>query len=442
MENIWPKNNNLKHKKYFLLRKDSTGQNSKNKINTVVRNLKKNKNDLQFISSPENVAWILNLRGYDSQFSPIPNCYLVLDSKKKLFLFCNLRNLNKETKKVLGHINIININLIRLFFLKLKNKKIQIDKNTCSFYFKNILKKNNYITEIQDPTYFLKSFKNKVEINNTIKSHALDGAALTKFMFWIKNNFMIKKITEISAQEKLLQFRKKNKNFRSPSFSTISASGPNGAIVHYKANVKTNRTLKRGDIYLIDSGGQYNFGTTDVTRTISLNNKNKRIKDIYTRVLKGHIAVANFNLDFNTNGSMIDFEARKFLKAINLDYAHGTGHGVGYFLNVHEGPQAISNNNKVKFKEGMIVSNEPGYYEKGKFGIRIENLIAVKKIKNSLRFFDLTVVPIDKSLINKSLLSEKEIIWLNNYHDKVFKNIQRFMNKTELLDLKKYCSHI
>ena len=442
IENIWPKNKNLRHKKHFLLNEASTGQSSKNKINIIVRNLKKNKVDLQFISSPENVAWLLNIRGYDSPFSPIPNCYMVLDNKKKLFLFCNLNNLNKKTKNALKHINIIDINLISLFFLKLKNKKIQIDRNTCSFYFKNILKKNNYIFEFQDPTYFLKSIKNKIEINNTIKSHVFDGAALTKFMFWIKNNFMIKKITEISAQRKLLKFRKKNKNFRSLSFSTISASGPNGAIVHYKANTKTNRILKRGDIYLIDSGGQYNFGTTDVTRTISLNNNNKRIKDIYTRVLKGHIAVANFNLDFNTNGSIIDFEARKFLKAINLDYAHGTGHGVGYFLNVHEGPQAISKNNKIIFKEGMIVSNEPGYYEKGKFGIRIENLIVVKKIKNSLRFFDLTVAPIDKSLINKSLLSKKEIIWLNNYHDKVFKNIKKFMNKTELLDLKKYCSHI
>ena len=419
-----------------------TGQSSKNKINTLVELLKKNKADLQFISAPENVAWIVNIRGYDSLFSPLPNCYLVLDNKKKLFLFCDLKNLDKKTKQGLKNFNIIDISLINLFFRKLKNKKIQVDKNSCSIYFKNILKKNNYIIETQDPAYFLKSIKNKIEIDNTIRSHIYDGAALTKFIFWINDNFMIKKITELSAQEKLLKFRKKNKKFRFPSFSTISASGPNGAIVHYNASLKTNRTLKKGDIYLIDSGGQYNCGTTDVTRTISLNNKDKRIKNIYTRVLKGHIAVASFNLNYNTDGSKIDFEARKFLKQINLDYAHGTGHGVGYFLNVHEGPQAISKNNKVKFKEGMIISNEPGYYEKGKFGIRIENLITVKKIKNSLKFFDLTMAPIDKSLINKSLLSQKEIVWLNSYHDKVFKNLKRFMDKTELLSLKEYCSHI
>ena len=174
---------------------------------------------------------------------------------------------------------------------------------------------------------------------------------------WLNKNFKNKKITEISAQNKLLEFRKKNKTFKSLSFPTISGSGPNGAIIHYKVNNKTNRTLKNGDLYLVDSGGQYKFGTTDVTRTISLNNKKKRIKNIFTRVLKGHIAVANYNLQKNTCGSEIDSVARKPLQQINLDYAHGTGHGVGYFLNVHEGPQAISKGNKVKLKEGMIVSN-------------------------------------------------------------------------------------
>ena len=176
----------------------------------------------------------------------------------------------------------------------------------------------------------------------------------------------------------------KNKKFKFLSFPTISGTGPNGAIIHYKATKKTNRILKKGDIYLVDSGGQYKFGTTDVTRTISLNNSSKRIKNIFTRVFKGHIAVANFKLKKNTTGSKIDKVARKYLKEIGLDYSHGTGHGVGYFLNVHEGPQAISKKNKIKFKEGMVVSNEPGYYEKNKFGIRIENLIFVKKKKKSL----------------------------------------------------------
>ena len=284
--------------------------------------------------------------------------------------------------------------------------------------------------------------KSKIEINNTIKSHIYDGAALTKFLIWLKKNYLKYKISEISAQKRLLKFRKKNKNFKFMSFPTISGSGPNGAIIHYKASKESNRKLKKGDIYLVDSGGQYNYGTTDVTRTVSLHNKDQRIVNIFTRVLKGHIAVASYKLKKNTCGSQIDKVARKYLKEINLNYAHGTGHGVGYFLNVHEGPHAISKNNKVRFKEGMIVSNEPGYYEGGKFGIRIENLVRVKKNKQGFSFDNLTIAPIDKSLINKNILKKNEIDWLNNYHHNVFEKLKKFMNKTEIGDLREACSKI
>ena len=193
---------------------------------------------------------------------------------------------------------------------------------------------------------------------------------------------------------------------------------------------------------MVDSGGQYNYGTTDVTRTISLQNSNKRIKNIFTRVLKGHIAVASFNLKKNTSGSMIDSNARKYLRQINLDYAHGTGHGVGYFLNVHEGPHAISKNNTVIFQEGMVVSNEPGYYEKNNFGVRIENLIYVKRSRNKNFFDNLTMAPIDRDLIDLNILNKDEKGWLNNYHKKVFNNLKKFMNKTEIFELKKACSTI
>ena len=193
---------------------------------------------------------------------------------------------------------------------------------------------------------------------------------------------------------------------------------------------------------MVDSGGQYRFGTTDVTRTISLQNSNKRIKNIFTRVLKGHIAVASFKLKKNTSGSNIDKEARKFLKQINLDYAHGTGHGVGYFLNVHEGPHAISKNNTINFQEGMIVSNEPGYYEKNNFGIRIENLIYVKKNKKKFSFDNLTMAPIDKDLIDENFLNKEEKDWINNYHIKVYNNLKKFMDKNEKVELKKSCSII
>ena len=240
----------------------------------------------------------------------------------------------------------------------------------------------------------------------------------------------------------MLGFRKKNKSFYSLSFPTISGTGPNGAIIHYKADKKSNRLLKQGDVYLVDSGGQYLYGTTDVTRTLSLGVKNLKIKEIFTRVLKGHIAVASYKLNQRTNGDQIDRAARKPLKEINLDYPHGTGHGVGYFLNVHEGPQGISRGNKVRFEEGMITSNEPGFYKKNHFGIRIENLIYVKKIKNKLKFVDLTLAPIDRALILKKLLTSSEKYWLNAYHQRVFKNLKQFMNKFELTQLKQACSNI
>ena len=440
---IWIKRSVNKYNKFYKLKDKDAGQSSKNKIFKLLKLLKSNRIDFQFISASENVAWLLNLRGADSEFTPIPNSYLIVNSKNKVHFFCNLKKINKKLKKNLDkNIIIHSINQIENFILKIKNKTFQLDAISCSLFFKNIIKINNKIIEKQDPIYLCKSIKNKIEIKNTIKSHIYDGAALTKFLIWLNKNFKYKKITEISAQEKLLEFRKKNKNFKSLSFPTISGSGPNGAIIHYKVDKKSNRTLKKGELYLVDSGGQYNFGTTDVTRTIALNNNEQRIKNIFTRVLKGHIAVSNYDIKHNTCGAQIDIVARKSLNQIDLDYMHGTGHGVGYFLNVHEGPQAISRGNKVRFKEGMIVSNEPGYYEKGNFGIRIENLVLVKKKKNGYKFVDLTLAPIDKSLIQKKLLNKIEIQWINRYHVKVFNNLKKYMNKNELKRLKHYCSNI
>ena len=442
INNVLEKKIVKKNNKFYTLNDKNSGNSSKNKIRKLLKVLTKNKVNLQFITAPENIAWLLNLRGSDSDFSPIPNCYLILDSKNKVYLFCDLKKINKKLKKDLKNVIIIDINYIEQFILKIKNKTVQLDISSCSIFFKNILKKKNKIFEIKDPIYLLKAVKNKKEIHNIIKTHIYDGAALTKFLFWIKKNFRNKKITEISAQEKLLNFRKNNKTFQSLSFPTISGSGPNGAIIHYKADKKSNRLLKKGDVYLVDSGGQYNFGTTDVTRTISLENNQLRVKNIFTRVLKGHIAVANYKFNKNTTGSEIDDAARKYLKEINLNYAHGTGHGVGYFLNVHEGPQAISKGNKIKLMEGMLLSNEPGYYERGKFGIRIESLVIVKKKQNVHKFESITLAPIDKSLIEKKLLNKNEIDWLNNYHIKVFNNLKKFMNKLELIELKNSCSNI
>jgi Xaa-Pro aminopeptidase len=263
-----------------------------------------------------------------------------------------------------------------------------------------------------------------------INAHIEDGLALTKFIFWIKN-INKKKITEIDAQNKLEKFRKLNKNYLFPSFNTIAGAGSNGAIVHYRALKKSNKTIKKNDLFLCDSGGQYKFGTTDVTRTICFSKQPKSIKDVFTKVLKGHIAVAKTNLKRFKNGKQIDVKARQFLKKDGLDYAHGTGHGVGFFSNVHEGPQSISKYNTVKLQEGMVISNEPGYYKKGHYGIRIENLVYIRRNKKKLQFENLTLAPIEKDLINYNLLNKGEKDYLFRYHLNVYANHSKFLNKKE-----------
>ena len=442
IDKIW-KRKIKKTKTYFYkLPNHSIGESYKSKVNKVVFNLKRKGIDFQLITASENNAWLFNIRGNDAKYAPIPNSHVLIDRNKNIKFFCDLKSISTKLKRNFDKIKFIQKELLSEVLLKITRKKFIIDRSTCSLFYENVISKNNKIVDLSDPIYFLKAIKSKAEIKNIKLAHIYDGAALTKFLFWLKKNFKKKKITEISASQKLYNFRKKNKNFKFLSFPTISGAGPNGAIIHYKPSQKTNRKLNIGDIYLVDSGGQYKFGTTDVTRTISLKNSNRRIKDIFTRVLKGHIAVADFNLKRNTSGSLIDGQARKYLKQIGLDYAHGTGHGVGYFLNVHEGPHAISKNNKVKFQEGMVVSNEPGYYEKNNFGIRIENLIYVKKHKQKKVFENLTMAPIDKELINKKMLNNSEREWINSYHKKVYNNLKGLMIKNEILDLKKACSII
>ncbi len=442
IDKIWKRKIKINLGKFYRLPQDSLGIFYKSKIKKIISLLKKKNIDYQFITASENNAWLLNIRGYDSKYTPIPHSHLLIHKNKNIEFFCDLKKITPSVKKYFNNIKFKNFSSIEDKLSKIRNKNFLIDKNTCSVFFEKIISKNNKILNVDDPIYNFKAIKSKNEIKNIKAAHIHDGIALTKYLFWLKKNFQKRKITEISGAKKLYKFRKKNKSFKFLSFPTISGTGPNGAIIHYNASEKTNRKIKKGDIYLVDSGGQYEFGTTDVTRTISLGNSNRRIKNIFTRVLKGHIAVANYKLKNSTPGYKIDKMARKYLKKIGLNYSHGTGHGVGYFLGVHEGPHAISQNNKIKFQEGMIVSNEPGYYEKNRFGIRIENLIYVKKKKNRNYFENLTLTPIDKSLVDKTILNKGEINWLNEYHSKVYKSLKKAMNKSEVIELKKACSAI
>ena len=416
---------------FFSLGKDIVGESYTSKINKISKYLKKNKSDYLFVSAPENVAWILNIRGGDGPNSPVPNCRLIISKNKKIFIISKINKVKNLIKKKIINLNeLINIKDFSKKILQLKGNNFIIDDKSCSVYFENIIKSRFEIIKREDPIYLLKAIKNKTEIKNMIDTHIIDGTALTKFIYWIKN-INKKKINEVQAQNKLEKFRKINKNYLYPSFDTIAGSGKNGAIVHYRAKKESCRIIGKKDIFLCDSGGQYKYGTTDVTRTICFSKPKSTIRDIFTKVLKGHIAVANTDLKKDNIGSKIDKRARKFLKKSNLDYAHGTGHGVGFFLNVHEGPQSISKINKVKIKEGMILSNEPGFYKRNSFGIRIENLVFVKKIKKKIFFKNLTLAPIDKELINYKILSSVEKKYLFKYHMDVYSKLSKYLNLQE-----------
>ena len=439
--NLIPINNNLIDqifrfkekitKPFYSLKKKIVGESHNAKILKIVRYLKSSKADYLFVSAPENVAWLLNIRGYDNPNSPIPNARLIIDKNKKLFLITQKNNTRKIIKdKKIDKNNVVDIKHLPNLIQKLKGKKFIIDNNSCSIFYENIIKSKFKILDKDDPIYKLKSIKNFYEVNHMIEAHKKDGLALTKFIYWIKN-INKKTITEVEAQNKLEKFRKLNKDYLFPSFNTIAGSGSNGAIVHYRATIKTTKKINKKDILLVDSGGQYKYGTTDVTRTICFSNQKQSIKNAYTNVLKGHIAVVLTNLNRDNTGKKIDIRARKFLKNEGLDYAHGTGHGVGFFLNVHEGPQSISKYNTIKIQKGMILSNEPGYYKKNHFGIRIENLIYVKKLKDKLFFNNLTLAPVEKDLINYKLLDKTEKDYLFRYHLNIYSEYSTLLNIKE-----------
>jgi len=427
--------------KFFSLKKNIVGESTISKLNKISKHLIKNKSDYLLVTAPENVAWILNIRGGDGPNSPVPNSRLIISKKKKIILISKIQKCKKLIKeKIIKPNQITSTNDFPKKILKLKGKNFIIDNNSCSIFYENIIKSRFKIIKREDPTYFLKAIKNKVEINNMKKVHIKDGVALTKFIYWIK--YINKnKITEIDAEKKLEKFRRMDKNFLYPSFNTIAGTGKNGAIIHYRATKENCRIINKKDIFLCDSGGQYKYGTTDVTRTLCFSKPKQNIQNIFTKVLKGHIALAMTNINKDNIGKKIDKRARKFLNKSNLDYAHGTGHGVGFFLNVHEGPQSISKFNNVKIKEGMILSNEPGYYKKNKFGIRIENLVYVKKIKKKIVFENLTMVPIEKDLINFKLLSSAERNYLLKYHLDIYYKISAFLNTNERKWLASFIQH-
>jgi Xaa-Pro aminopeptidase len=412
------------------------------KIKSVTKIIKKQQAQYLFVSSNESICWLLNLRSNDLPYTPIFMSRLIISASGECFLFANITSSIKFSKQI--KIHQIEPKFLTSFLSNtVSSQKIIADPRTLpSNIYQSLKKLKSKIKLIDDSIEILKSQKNNTEIKGVRSAHLRDGVALTKAIFWIKESVMKKGLTELQAVKRIDTNRSKNKHFHSLSFPTIAGSGPNGAIVHYHANKKTNRIIKDTDLFLIDSGGQYLDGTTDVTRTISFNKVSKEQKKMNTLVLKGHIAVATSKFSKSETGKNLNVNARKYLKEHNCNFDHGTGHGVGYFLNVHEGPQSISSVSKVKFLPGMIISNEPGYYKANAYGIRIENLITVRKLGNKYEFENLTLAPIDKKLIEVSLLTTNEISWLNTYHKLVYSKLNKYLKPKEKIWLKAECSNL
>jgi Xaa-Pro aminopeptidase len=412
--------------------------------------------DAAVLSALDSLAWAFNIRGADVTHTPVALAYAVVHADGTADLFVASEKIGSEVRQHLG-------NGVRLHeraefesaLSQLHGKTVVVDpERAVAAIFEALEKAGAKIVPMRDPTVLAKAIKNPAEIAGQKAAQTRDGAAIAKFLHWIDEEAPKGDVDELKASDHLESLRRENPEIRDLSFDTISGAGPNGAIVHYRSSEKTNRKLEKGSLYLVDSGGQYVDGTTDITRTVPIGEPTDEMRDRFTRVLKGHIAIATAVFPKGTRGSQLDSFARRPLWEAGLDYAHGTGHGVGSFLSVHEGPQRISpvgssqSGGDEPLAAGMILSNEPGYYKTGEFGIRIENLVLVvpREIegaeKEMLGFETLTFAPIDRRLIDVEMLDSEELVWLNCYHAHVLANIGPTLDGNDRDWLRQACAPI
>jgi len=400
------------------------------KIARVREVLMKAGDDAALLSAPESVAWLLNIRGNDVAHTPIALCRALVPAEGPVRLFIEPERVGDAVRAQMADIVTIHAPdtmadaLVTLSSFRETAPKIRLDPDHASRWLAELAEGSGAeISEGPDPCTRLKAIKNETEIGGARAAHLRDGVAVTRFLAWLDANAPRGGVDEISAAERLEAFRAETGELQDISFDTISGAGPCGAVVHYRVTRATNRPLEPGTLYLVDSGGQYRDGTTDITRTIAVGQPSAAMRRHFTLVLKGHIAIATLRFPKGTRGVDIDSFARRALWEAGLDYDHGTGHGVGSFLSVHEGPASISKRGMTELEAGMILSNEPGYYREGEYGIRIENLLLVlppEEIaggeREMMRFETLTLAPIDRRLIVADLLSAAELAWLDAYH--------------------------
>jgi Xaa-Pro aminopeptidase len=437
IDGLWGDKPNGQSKAPFPHAIEFAGEESASKRRRVGEALQIVGADAIVFSNPNATAWLLNMRGNDVPHTPVALCRSVLHSNGKAAAFFAGHEISDELREHLGpDVEIANEEQFGDYLEKLGDKNILINKTVCPKYvYQALVDAGATIREGDDPLILFRSIKNDVEVEGFRQAHIRDGVAMVKFLRWLDENWP-NDVTEIEAVTKLEAFRAEDATMHDISFDTISGSGPNGAIIHYRVSADSDRTLGAGELFLVDSGAQYLDGTTDITRTVALGDQPAERKDRFTRVLQGHIALAAAIFPPDTSGYQLDILARQALWNAGVDYAHGTGHGVGTFLGVHEGPQSIAKKAPwVPLQPGMILSNEPGYYVEGQYGIRIENLVVVKQsaVDGMLAFETLTLAPIDRSLIDTSLLNDVEIGWVDQYHKQVWETLSPLLNESDAI---------
>ena len=406
------------------------GQTAADKVAEIQKAITADHADAVVLTLPESICWLLNMRGRDVPNTPFVLGFAIVPKKGEPTLYLDPAKITNEVKAALaGVAKVASSKTLTAALARLgkAGKSVMIDPATAPEAIVATLKETGArLIEKRDPVLLPKSRKNQAELAGMREAHMLDGVALAKFLAWFDEAAPQGGLTETGIVTALEAFRREEETCVDASFDTISGAGPNGAIVHYRVTEKTDRKLSPGEIMLVDSGAQYLSGTTDITRALSTGKASDEERDRYTRVLKGMIAISLARFPKGTTGAQIDILARQFLWQAGLTYNHGTGHGVGAYLGVHEGPVGISPRYTTPFEAGNVISNEPGYYKTGAYGIRIENLITVvesAEFPGYMEFETLTLAPIDKRLINKSLLTEAEQAWLNTYHQRVWKEI-------------------
>ena len=447
LNEIWEDRPALSDVKAFLLDIKYSGEDFTSKIARVREWMRENNTTTHILTSLDDIAWLFNIRGGDIKYNPVVLSYAVITLDKAI-LFVDENKLNDEIKTSFGEEVVEIKNYFEIYeFVKTINKEeiVLIDSNKISYSILKNIPAGVKVVNGMNPSTKFKAQKNSVEIENTKKAHIRDGVAVTKFMYWLKNNIGKIEITELSAADKITELRREQGKFIEESFGTIAGYASNGAIIHYSVTKESNTTLKDRGLFLLDSGGQYFDGTTDITRTFALGELTEEEKYHFTTVARAMIRLSDVKFLHGVNGYYLDILARGILWNEGLNYNHGTGHGVGHVLNVHEGPNGFRLDNKESaiLEEGMITTNEPGFYKAGSHGIRLENeMLCVKGEKSEfgqfMEFEPITIAPIDLDAINVELMKEDEKAYLNEYHKMVFDTVSPFLTTEETNWLKEY----